>query len=204
MLAVRVNQWMPYRDLQVEDVADPVPGPGEVRIAVHYAGVSFATSLVTEGKYQRKPPLPFSPGTEVAGVIDLVGSGVTRFKPGDRVVAGIDWGGHAEYAVTDASTAYLLPDELPFDIAPSLPASYGTSCAALDQRARLQPGETLLVHGAAGAVGNRQFEEGVCLPSRLTREVGLGPRSGSREAMPLAGFRACPGPDPGAAPWRFR
>jgi len=167
MLAVRVNQWMPYRELQVEDVPDPEPGPGEVRIAVHYAGVSFATSLVTEGKYQRKPPLPFSPGTEVAGVIDRIGSGVTRFKPGDRVVAGIDWGGHAEYAVTDASTAYLLPDEYPFDIAPSLPASYGTSCAALTQRARLLPGETLLVHGAAGAVGLAAVEIGKALGATL-------------------------------------
>jgi NADPH2:quinone reductase len=153
MLAVRCNAWMPYGQLGIEDVPAPMASPGEVRIAVYYAGVSFATSLVTEGRYQRKPPLPFSPGTEIAGMIDQVGSDVTRFKPGDRVVAGIDWGGHAEYAVTDASTAYLLPDELPFEIAPSLTASYATSYAALAQRARVEPGETVLIHGAAGAVG---------------------------------------------------
>src|SRR5579863_9499872 len=100
MLAVVCHRWTPYRDLEVEDVAPPEPGPGEVRIAVHYAGVSFATSLVTEGKYQRKPPLPFSPGTEVAGVIDAVAPDVTRLQPGDRVVAAIDWGGHAEFVVT--------------------------------------------------------------------------------------------------------
>jgi NADPH2:quinone reductase len=153
MLAVRCHQWMPYVQLPLEDVAVPEPGPGEVRIAVYYAGVSFAASLVTEGRYQRKPPVPFSPGTEISGVIDKVAPDVTTFKPGDRVLANIDWGGHAEYAVTHASTAYRLPDELPFDVAPSLPSSYGTAYAGLKDRARVAAGETVLVHGAAGAVG---------------------------------------------------
>jgi NADPH2:quinone reductase len=153
MLAVRCHQWMPYQQLEIEDVPIPSPGPGQVGIAVHYAGMSFATSLVTEGRYQRKPPLPFSPGTEIAGVIEAIAPDVKHLKPGDRVCAGIDWGGHAEYAVTDATTVYRIPDELPFDIAPQLPLSYGTSYAALTWRARLQPGETVLIHGAAGAVG---------------------------------------------------
>ncbi len=153
MLAVRCHQWMPYRDLEIEDIAAPIPGRGQVRIAIHYAGMSFATSLVTEGRYQRKPPLPFSPGTEIAGVIDAVGADTTHLKPGDRVCAGIDWGGHAELAVTDATTVYRIPDELPFDIAPQIPLSYGTSYAALTWRARLRQGETVLIHGAAGAVG---------------------------------------------------
>jgi NADPH:quinone reductase len=153
MLAVRCNAWMPYSQLPLEDVPVPQAGPGEVRIAVHYAAMSFAISLVTEGRYQRKPPLPFSPGTEIAGVIDQVASDVTTLKPGDRVLADMDWGGHAEFAVTHASTAYRLPDDLPFDLAPSLPGSYGTAYAALADRARLEPGETVLVHGAAGAVG---------------------------------------------------
>jgi NADPH2:quinone reductase len=144
---------MPYRELEIEDVAVPVPGSGQVRIAVHYAGMSFATSLVTEGRYQRKPPLPFSPGTEIAGVIDAVAPNVTHLKRGDRVCAGIDWGGHAEQAVTDATTVYRIPDALPFDIAPQLPLSYGTSYTSLAWRARVQPGETVLIHGAAGAVG---------------------------------------------------
>jgi len=144
---------MPYRDLEIEDVPMSEPGPGQVRIAVHYAGMSFATSLVTVGRYQRKPPLPFSPGTEIAGVIDAVAPDVTHLRLGDRVCAGIDWGGHAEFAVTDATTVYRIPDELPFDIAPQLPLSYGTSYAALVWRARLQPGETVLIHGATGAVG---------------------------------------------------
>ena len=163
MLAVRCHQWMPYRDLEIEDIPEPGVGPGQVRIAVHYAGMSFATSLVTEGRYQRKPPLPFSPGTEVAGVIDAVAADVTHLKPGDRVCAGIDWGGHAEQAVTDATTVYRIPDELPFDIAPQLPLSYGTSYAALTWRARVQAGETVLVHGAAGAVGLAAVEIGKAL-----------------------------------------
>ena len=153
MLAVRCHRWMAYRDLEIEDVPVPEPGPGQVRIAVHCAGMSFATSLVTEGRYQRKPPLPFSPGTEIAGVIDAVAPDIVHLRPGDRVCAGIDWGGHAEWAVTDATTVYRIPDELPFDIAPQLPLSYGTSYAALTWRARLRPGETVLIHGAAGAVG---------------------------------------------------
>jgi NADPH2:quinone reductase len=153
MLAVRCHRWMLYQQLEIEDVPVPTPGPGQVRIAVHYAGMSFATSLVTEGRYQRKPPLPFSPGTEIAGVIDAVALDVTSLKPGDRVCAGIDWGGHAEQAVTDATTVYRIPDDLPFDVAPQIPLSYGTSYAALAWRAKLLPGETVLIHGAAGAVG---------------------------------------------------
>ena len=153
MLAVRCHDWMPYQQLDIEDIPIPEAGPGQVRIAVHYAGMSFATSLVTEGRYQRKPPRPFSPGTEIAGVVDRVAPDVTHLKPGDRVAAGIDWGGHAEYAVTDATTVYRIPDALPFDLAPQLPLSYGTSYAALAWRAKLQPGETVLVHGSTGAVG---------------------------------------------------
>jgi NADPH2:quinone reductase len=149
---------MPYRDLEIEDVPVPAVGTGQVRITVHNAGMSFATSLVTEGRYQRKPPLPFSPGTEIAGVINAVAPDVTHLKPGDRVCAGIDWGGHAEQAVTDATTVYRIPDELPFDIAPQLPLSYGTSYAALIWRARVQAGETVLIHGATGAVGLAAIE----------------------------------------------
>jgi len=163
MLAVRCNHWAPYLSLELEDVPIPEPGPNEVRIATHYAGVSFATTLVTMGQYQRKPPFPFSPGTEIAGVIDAVGPGVIGLSMGDRVVAGIDWGGHAEYAVTDASTVYRLPDDMALDVAPQLPASYGTSYAALAQRARLRAGETLLVHGAAGAVGLAAVQFGKAL-----------------------------------------
>ena len=167
MLGVICRKWAPYDTLSVDDIPMPSVGPGEVRIAVHYAGVSFATSLVTEGRYQRKPPLPFTPGTEVAGIVDAVASDVYRLKPGDRVVAGLDWGGHAEFAVTHASTAYLLPDALPLDVAPQLPGSYATSYAALAQRARVRAGETVLVHGAAGAVGLAAVEFAKALGARV-------------------------------------
>ncbi len=167
MRAIRCNEWKPYRELEVEDVPSPVLGAGQVRIGVHYAGVSFATDLVTRGQYQRKPPRPFTPGTEVAGVVLEVAPGVTRFAVGDRVCAGIDWGGHAEEAVTDPATVYKLPDSFPFDIAPQMPASYATSHAALSWRAGLKAGETLLVHGSAGAVGLAAVELGKAMSARV-------------------------------------
>lgn len=153
MKAVRCHDWTPYVDLKLEDVPPPPLGPGQVRIAVHYAGVSFATSLVTEGKYQRKPPRPFSPGTEIAGLIAEVAPGVTGFAVGDRVCAGIDWGGHAEEVCVDPTTVYKLPEGVPLDVAPQFPLSYATSYAALVWRAAIKPGETVLVHGSAGSVG---------------------------------------------------
>lgn len=153
MKALRCHQWTPFVDLKVEEIPSPALGAGQVRIAVHYAGVSFATSLVTEGKYQRKPPLPFSPGTEVSGIITEVAPGVAGFAVGDRVCAGIDWGGHAEEVCVDPTTVYRLPDGVPLDVAPQFPLSYATSYAALVWRADIKPGETVLVHGSAGAVG---------------------------------------------------
>lgn len=153
MKALRCERWMPFVDVPVVDLPSPPLGEGEVRIAIHYAGVSFATSLVTEGKYQRKPPLPFTPGTEIAGVIAEVGANATGFAVGDRVCAGIDWGGHAEEVCVDPTTVYRLPDGFPLDVAPQFPLSYATSYAALVWRAAVKPGETVLVHGSAGAVG---------------------------------------------------
>ena len=167
MLAVRCHDWMPYQDLPLEEVPPPALGPGQVRIGTHYAGVSFATSLVTTGRYQRRPPRPFSPGTEIAGVVLEAAPGVTQVAVGDRVCACIDWGGHAEEAVTDPATVYKLPDSMPFHAAPQFPSSYGTAFAALDWRARLQPGETLLVHGAAGAVGMAAVELGKAMGARV-------------------------------------
>jgi NADPH2:quinone reductase len=158
---------MPYQQLEIEDLPAPEPGPGQVRVTVHCAGVSFATSLVTQGRYQRKPPLPFTPGTEIAGVVSAVGPDVAGLAVGDRVCAGIDWGGHAEEAVTDATTVYRIPDGLPFDLAPQFPLSYGTSYAALCWRAAVRPGETVLVHGAAGAVGLAAVELAKAMGARV-------------------------------------
>ena len=167
MRAIRCHEWKPFRELEVEDIPSPPLGAGQVRIGVHYAGVSFAVDLVTRGQYQRKPPRPFTPGTEVAGEILEVAAGVTRFKPGDRVCAGVDWGGHAEEVVTDPATVHHLPDSFPYDIAPQMPASYGTSHAALTWRAGLRAGETLLVHGSTGAVGLAAVELGKAIGARV-------------------------------------
>jgi len=167
MRAVRCHDWMPYQKLPLEDVPPPVLGAGQVRIGVHYAGVSFATSLVTTGRYQRRPPRPFSPGTEIAGDVLETAPGVTQVAAGDRVCAVIDWGGHAEEVVTDPATVYKLLASMPFHLAPQFPTSYATAFAALDWRARLQPNETLLVHGAAGAVGLAAVELGKAMGARV-------------------------------------
>jgi NADPH2:quinone reductase len=167
MLAVRCHDWRRYQDCVLEEVPSPVPGPSQVRIATHYAGMSFATSLMTEGRYQRKPLLPFTPGSEVAGEIVELGPEVTGLAVGDRVCAGVDWGGHAEEVVTDTATVYRMPDALPFRVAPQFPLSYGTAYGALVGRAGLQANETVLVHGAAGAVGLAAVEIAAALGARV-------------------------------------
>ena len=143
--------------LSLEETTPPPMIPGGVRIAISYASVSFAMSLQVAGKYQRTYPMPFTPGTEVAGHVTAIAAGVTQVKPGDRVLAILDWGGLAEEAVVHASTVYPLPADsaaaLPFPPAIHLPNAYGTAYGALRWRAAIKTGETVLVTGAAGAVG---------------------------------------------------
>ncbi len=196
MKALRCNRWMPFVDLPVEEIPVPVLGPGQVRIAIHYAGVSFATQLVTEGRYQRKPPLPFTPGTEISGIITEVAPGVAGFAVGDRVCGGIDWGGHAEEVCVDPATVYKLPDTMPLDVAPQFPLSYGTSYAALVWRAGLKAGETLLVHGAAGSVGLAAVEIGKAMGATVVATAS----SEEKRALALAhgADHAVPLPSPDA------
>lgn len=163
MKALVCHQWCDFNDLAIEDFPDPPLTPEGVRIGIHYASVSFATTLWVAGKYQRKPPLPFVPGTEVAGVVLECGSKVTRCKSGDRVVALLDWGGFAQQVVCPDITVYRAPDGLELHRAIYLPNSYGTASAALRWRAKLAAGETLLVHAAAGAVGLAAVEIGKVL-----------------------------------------
>jgi NADPH2:quinone reductase len=143
--------------LDIEDIAPPPMVEGGVRIAVDCASVSFAMGLQVAGKYQRTYPMPFTPGTEVAGTVQETAPGVTQVRPGDRVLAIIDWGGLAEQVVTRAHTVYPLPPGsaamLPFIPAIHLPNAYGTAYGALLWRGSLVAGETVLVLGAAGAVG---------------------------------------------------
>jgi len=153
MKAVRcVEHGLPER-LIVDDIALPEPGKGQVRLKVHAAGVNFPDSLIIQNLYQFKPPLPFTPGSEAAGVIDAVGGGVTAFKPGDRALVMTGNGAFAEYVTANVAQTIPIADGMPFDIAAGFTMTYGTSHHALKQRARLQPGETVLVLGAAGGVG---------------------------------------------------
>jgi NADPH:quinone reductase len=153
--------------LVLEEVPLPEPGPGEVRIRVRAAGLNFADSLMIKGQYQDKPALPFVPGLEVAGQIERCGEGVAGFAPGDRVMATPDHGGFAEAVVTGAGNVVRLPDTIDYPTAAGLAIAYGTAYGALSWAARLQPGETLLVHGAAGGVGLATVECGQALGARV-------------------------------------
>jgi NADPH2:quinone reductase len=153
--------------LRVEEVADPVARKGEVVIAVAACGVNFPDSLIIEDKYQFKPPRPFTPGGEVSGIVESVGEGVTGLRVGERVLASSVWGGMAEKIAVDARRCLAIPDAMPFDEAAAFLMTYGTSYHALRDRAALQPGETLLVLGAAGGVGSAAIEIGKAMGARV-------------------------------------
>lgn len=167
MKAVVCDQFGLPETLVVRDVPVPVAGPGQVLVRVAACGVNFPDTLLIQNQYQFKPPLPFSPGGEVAGTVEAVGEGVGPFRPGDRVAALTGWGGFAEYVVAEAAKTLALPDELDFETAASVLYTYGTSYHALQDRARLQPGETLLVLGAGGGVGLAAVQLGVRLGARV-------------------------------------
>jgi NADPH2:quinone reductase len=136
-------------------------------IGVAAAGVNFPDVLIIENKYQFKPPLPFSPGGEVAGVVRAVGPEVTAVGPGDRVIGSVGFGGFAEEVLCDASRCIPFPDAMDFVTASGFVMTYGTSHHALKDRARLRPGETLLVLGAAGGVGLAAVELGALMGARV-------------------------------------
>ncbi|MGU7775535.1 NADPH:quinone oxidoreductase family protein [Burkholderia sp. MR1-5-21] len=158
MKALLCTAFGPIDRLRLEDVAAPEPAAGQVRIRVKAASLNFPDALIVQGLYQVKPALPFSPGAELAGVIDAVGEGVSGWRPGDAVIASTGHGGFAELCVADARQIAALPPGMAFDEGAAFVLTYGTSLHALQQRARLQPGETLLVLGAAGGVGLAAIE----------------------------------------------
>ena len=167
MRAVLCKEFGPPEKLVVEEVPSPAAGKGEVRIDVHAAAVNFPDLLIIQNKYQFKPPLPFSPGGEVAGVVREVGAGVTALKPGDRVLATTMWGGFAEEVAVDESRVAPIPDQMDFATAAAFFMAYGTSHHALVDRAHLKAGETLVVLGAAGGVGLAAVEIGKVLGARV-------------------------------------
>ncbi|MEC9153839.1 MAG: NADPH:quinone oxidoreductase family protein [Pseudomonadota bacterium] len=174
MRGVLVKEWTEFENLTLEECPAPELKSGEVRIRTQSAGVSFATSLVVSGKYQRKPPLPFVPGTEIAGIVTERADGVVHVKEGDRVCAVLDWGGLAEEAVAHEVNVFPIPDSLEFNRAICLTNSYGTSYAALcwPHLLRIREGETLLVHGAAGGVGMAAIEIAKILGATVIATAG--------------------------------
>jgi NADPH2:quinone reductase len=172
MRAVQVHALGHPRDLVLAEIAVPQPGPGEIALDVHAAGVNFPDALMVAGKYQVKPALPFTLGVEVAGVVRALGEGVTGLRVGDRVAALPKGGGFAEVALASAAGAIVLPDALDFVTAAGMLMTYGTAYHGLVDRGRLRSGERLAVTGAGGGVGTAAVDIGRALGARVTAIVG--------------------------------
>jgi NADPH2:quinone reductase len=174
MKALRVHELgEPEEVLRLEDVDVPAPRPGEVRLRVHAAALNFPDVLMCRGEYQVKPPFPFTPGAEVAGVVDALGAGVDSVSVGARVLAIPNQGGYAEYTTATAlGGVFPIPDVMPFDAASALHVVYQTGHLALHRRAAIQPGETLLVHAGAGGVGSAAIQLGLAAGARVIATAG--------------------------------
>ncbi|MFT4569211.1 MAG: NADPH2:quinone reductase [Hyphomicrobiaceae bacterium] len=167
MRAVVCKEFGPPESLVVEEIESPELGAGQVRIAVEACGVNFPDTLIIENKYQFKPPLPFSPGGEVAGSIVEVGSDVEGYDVGDRVIAMTGWGGFAQEVLSAPQQLMRIPDGMDAITAAGFTMTYGTSHYALKQRAALRPGETVLVLGAAGGVGLAAVDIAVAMGAKV-------------------------------------
>jgi NADPH2:quinone reductase len=163
MRAVVLEAFGSVDTLAIREIPEPGVGPGQVRIRVDSVGLGFADTLVIEGKYQIKPTLPFVPGGQTAGIVDAIGDGVSHVSPGDPVMCSSMTGGMAELTVARADRVFPMPSGLDCAAAAGFIVSYATSYHALKDRGRLEPGETLLVLGAAGAVGQTAVELGKAL-----------------------------------------
>lgn len=172
MKAIVCHQTGPIDGLQIGELPDPQPGPGQIAVDVHAAGLNFGDALMVQGSYQEKPELPFAPGMEVAGVVRAVGPGVDNFAIGDRVLAMPGHGGYAEIAVAEALASAHIPDSMSFEIAAGFAVTYCTAHGAMAWRARLQEGELLLVHAAAGGVGLATVEVGKAMGAEVIATAG--------------------------------
>jgi NADPH2:quinone reductase len=169
MKAIVCHAFAPVEQLRFEEMPERPLAAGEVRIAVRAAGVNFPDSLKVQGQHQIKPALPWVPGSETAGVVVETGAGAGRFRPGDRVMGAsrADGGGFAQEIVLPEERVFALPPQMSFEQAAGTPVVYGTSLYALKQRAAMQPGETLLVLGAAGGVGLAAVQLGKAMGARV-------------------------------------
>ena len=167
MKAVLCKRYGPPESLTFEELPSPRPGPGEVVVAVKAASINFPDVLIIQNKYQVKPPLPFSPGSELSGLIKELGAGVTGWKEGDKVIAYTTYGAFAEEVKTEAARLLSLPEGMDFASGAAFLLTYGTSDHALRDRGALKAGETLLVLGAAGGVGLAAVEIGKALGARV-------------------------------------
>ncbi len=180
MRAAQVSEY--GQELRVSEVPRPNPGPGEVLVRVHACGVNFADLLMRSGRYQERPPLPFTPGMELCGTVEASGPDVTHAIVGRRIMAYCGHGAMAEFAALPANACVEVPEGMSNVAAATFPIAYGTSHLALDHRARLQPGERLLVLGAAGGVGLTAVEIGKIMGA----EVIACARGGARLAAAKA------------------
>ena len=167
MRVAQFNEFGGPQALHLEEVAEPSPGPGEILIKVTAVGLNFFDTLVLRDKYQVSPPLPFSPGAEVAGPIEALGAGVTDFKVGQRVVAFVGGNGCRERLVTKTKNAIPIPDGVSDEVAAGMVVTYGTALHALKDRAHLQPKEWVAVLGAAGGAGVAAVEIAKLMGARV-------------------------------------
>lgn len=172
MKALIVREHGPIDNLLLEDVPDPVPGPGEILIDVHAASVNFPDLLVIGGTYQILPKRPFSPGKDMAGVVAAVGTGVDKIKPGDRVAAQNEYGAYAQKCVVSQHSCYPMPDDMRFEDAAAMGIAYPTAHFALVERGQYRPGETVLINGAAGGVGIATIQVAKALGATVVASVG--------------------------------
>ena len=153
--------------LVIEEIADPVPGPGEVVVRVRAAALNFFDTLITRGKYQTKPDLPFSPSGEIAGVVEALGPGVTGVSVGDRVAAAVGYGGAREKIAIPAASLIPIPPNVSDEVASGVSVTFGTAIHGLKDRGRVAPGETVAILGASGGAGQAALEIAKLMGARV-------------------------------------
>ncbi len=167
MKAILCTHFGTPDELELADISPPSAGPGEAVVRINAAALNFFDTLIIAGKYQHKPPFPFSPASEFAGIVDSVGKGVTDFAPGDRVMGSTGWGAARESLAASTKQLVKIPDNLDFDRAAGLTVTYATTLYGLRERGKLKPGETLVVLGASGGTGLAAIEIGKIMGARV-------------------------------------